>query len=191
MTTMPKLPDFLQTHYDHLMQHRRGEINDHLLATMYASALCGQGTMPLHLGLPLEIFHSMMEYHFPTLPPLPLPAHVLPLDFSRLPELDDLRTLLQQHQSQPSPMAGWMTEILCAGCTGNDHLWQDLGLWSRKDLSALMHDNFRTLAERNTQDMKWKKFLYKQLCISEGIYICRAPSCEVCVDYAACFAPEA
>ena len=54
-----------------------------------------------------------------------------------------------------------------------------------------MHDNFRTLAERNTQDMKWKKFLYKQLCISEGIYICRAPSCEVCVDYAACFAPEA
>ncbi len=104
-----------------------------------------------------------------------------------MPELDDLRTLLQQNLSQPRTESGWMTEILCAGCTGNDHLWQDLGLWSRKDLSALMHDNFRPLAERNTQDMKWKKFLYKQLCIGEGIYVCRAPSCEVCVDYAACF----
>ena len=50
-----------------------------------------------------------------------------------------------------------------------------------------MHDNFRPLAEQNTKDMKWKKFLYKQLCIGEGIYVCRAPSCEVCVDYAACF----
>jgi len=191
MTAMPKPPNLLQTHYAYLMQHRRGETNDHLLATLYASALCGQGAMPLHLGLPLDIFRSMMEYHFPTLPQLPLPAHVASLDFARLPELDDLRILLQQHQSQPSPMAGWMTEILCAGCTGSDHLWQDLGLWSRKDLSALMHDNFRSLAEQNTQDMKWKKFLYKQLCSSAGIYVCRAPSCEVCVDYAACFAPEA
>ena len=40
MTTMPKLPNLLQTHYAYLMQHRRGETNDHLLATMYASALC-------------------------------------------------------------------------------------------------------------------------------------------------------
>ena len=187
MTTMPKLPNLLQTHYAYLMQHRRGETNDHLLATMYASALCGQGVMPLYLGLPLDIFRTMMEYHFPTLPQLPLPAHVVSLDFARLPELDDLRILLQQNLSQSSPMAGWMTEILIAGCTGNDHLWQDLGLWSRKDLSALMHDNFRPLAERNDKDMKWKKFLYKQLCVGEGIYVCRAPSCEVCVDYAACF----
>ncbi len=38
--------------------------------------------------------------------------------------------------------------------------------------------------------MKWKKFIYKQLCITEGIYTCRAPSCEVCADYADCFGPE-
>ncbi|MFM8444786.1 MAG: nitrogen fixation protein NifQ, partial [Methylococcus sp.] len=33
----------------------------------------------------------------------------------------------------------------------------------------------------------WKKFLYKQLCEAEGIYVCRAPSCGECVDYADCF----
>lgn len=190
MTTMPTLHTYQQNHYDYLMQHRRGNTNEHLLAQMYATALCGQGAMPLYLGLPLDIFRSMMDYHFPTLPQLPLPTVTQHLEAARMPELDDLRTLLQQNVSQVPPDSGWMTEILCAGCTGNDHLWQDLGLWSRKELSALMHDNFRPLAERNTKDMKWKKFLYKQMCEGEGIYVCRAPSCEVCMDYATCFAPE-
>jgi len=53
-----------------------------------------------------------------------------------------------------------------------------------------MTRNFPVLAAKNDRDMKWKKFLYKQLCQREGIYICRAPSCEVCADYAKCFGPE-
>ena len=81
-------------------------------------------------------------------------------------------------------------EIVTAACMANDHLWQDLGLWSRKYLSQLMTQNFPALAAKNNKDMKWKKFLYKQLCAQEGIYVCRAPSCEVCVDYAKCFGPE-
>jgi nitrogen fixation protein NifQ len=190
MTAMPTTPNLLHAHYEHLMQHRRGNANEDLLAKMYASTLCGQGAMPLYLGLPLDIFRTMMEYHFPTLRQLPLPASIQPLEPERMPELDDLRALLQQNLTHPSSEAGWMVEILCAGCMGNDHLWQDLGLWSRKDLSAFMYDNFHPLASRNTKDMKWKKFLYKQLCDAEGIYVCRSPSCEVCVDYAACFGPE-
>jgi nitrogen fixation protein NifQ len=73
---------------------------------------------------------------------------------------------------------------------GADHLWQDLGLGSRQDLSELFWRNFPALAAMNQRDMKWKKFLYKQLCFQEGIYTCRAPSCEVCVDYSSCFGPE-
>jgi nitrogen fixation protein NifQ len=73
---------------------------------------------------------------------------------------------------------------------GMDHLWQDLGVWSRKELSELLQRNFPTLAAKNTQDMKWKKFLYKQLCEQQGIHICRAPSCDVCVDYSKCFGAE-
>lgn len=190
MTAMPDTTSILHTHYNHLMQHRCGDSNDHLIAKMYASWLCGQGAMPLNIGLPLDIFHSMMSYHFPTLPHLSRPAQIRHLDVERLPELDDLRTLLHQSNSHVGPDAGWMVEILCAGCMGSDHLWQDLGLWSRKDLSQLMNDNFQPLATRNVKDMKWKKFLYKQMCEGEGIYVCRSPSCEVCVDYQACFGPE-
>ncbi len=50
--------------------------------------------------------------------------------------------------------------------------------------------NFPDLVARNSKDMKWKKFLYKQLCEAEGLYVCRAPSCEVCKDYQQCFGPE-
>jgi nitrogen fixation protein NifQ len=71
-----------------------------------------------------------------------------------------------------------------------DHLWQDLGLPTRSELTALMRRNFPALAARNVMDMKWKRFLYKQLCEAEGVYACRAPSCQMCTDYDACFAPE-
>jgi nitrogen fixation protein NifQ len=73
---------------------------------------------------------------------------------------------------------------------GNDHLWQDLGLWSRDYLGLLMTQSFPALAAKNEHDMKWKKFLYKQLCEQAGINTCRSPSCEYCTDYLNCFGPE-
>lgn len=84
----------------------------------------------------------------------------------------------------------WLAEIIAAACLGMDHLWQDMGLWSRKELSDLLQRNFPALAVLNDRDMKWKKFLYKQLCDQQGIYVCRAPSCDVCADYNVCFGPE-
>ena len=72
----------------------------------------------------------------------------------------------------------------------DNHLWQDLGLPSRKELSLLMQTHFTGLAQRNSGDMKWKKFLYRQLCERAGLMVCRSPSCGVCSDYQACFGPE-
>lgn len=72
-----------------------------------------------------------------------------------------------------------MAMIVSRAYQGNDHLWQEMGLWSRDQLSALMLRNFPSLAQRNMQDMKWKKFIYKQLCDAEGIYTCRAKSVQI------------
>lgn len=147
--------------------------------------------MPDHLGLAPEAYLAMLGRHFPS---ARLPGRAPSgrrIDFARMLERDDLRRLLLGHAAQPArPEAAWLTDMLVAACMGCDHLWQDLGLWSRAELSALMALSFPTLAERNRRDMKWKKFIYKQLCESEGIYTCRAPSCEVCCDYAKCFGPE-
>jgi nitrogen fixation protein NifQ len=84
----------------------------------------------------------------------------------------------------------WLAHALSQASLGDNHLWQDLHLPSRRELSSLMSRWFALLAARNDRDMKWKKFLYKQLCDRAGINACRAPSCSVCTDYAKCFGPE-
>ena len=79
---------------------------------------------------------------------------------------------------------------MAVDCLGDNHLWQDLQLPSRAELSALMARWFPALKVRNSGDMQWKKFLDKQLCEREAIQVCKAPSCTVCSDQPLCFGPE-
>lgn len=178
------------TIYGRLMQKSHGLRNDHLLACMLASQLAGTGAMPARLGLDISEYEALMQIHFPDIKLAWSYMAEVEIEEQRLPEQDELRNLLLEHRADPSREAEWMAQIVVTGCMGGDHLWQDLGLWARSDLSLLMQRNFASLAAKNDRDMKWKKFLYKQLCEAEGIYVCRSPSCEVCPDYAACFGPE-
>lgn len=173
------------------MSHSQGLPNDAILAQILATQIIGGGSLPDGLGLPSEEFAALLARHFPgaSQPVVPLRS-LASWDGRLVEELDALIELLQQHQAGRDRSEGWLSVIVAAGCMANDHLWQDLGLWSRSELSALMMRNFPALAARNSGDMKWKKFLYKQLCIQEGVYLCRAPSCAVCCDYAKCFGPE-
>lgn len=167
-----------------------GDENIDLLARIYASWLVGDGVLPDWLGLSPEIFMGVMAYYFPRYHIEAVPNPGRDLDLSRAAESADLLQLLLQGRTQRNQYEMWMAHILVAGCMGSDHLWQDLGLWERADLSRLMMYNFHSLAASNYRDMKWKKFLYKQLCVAEGVYVCRSPSCEVCADYQECFGPE-
>ncbi|MGE0082195.1 MAG: nitrogen fixation protein NifQ [Thiohalomonadaceae bacterium] len=186
--TADALPPGAQHLYQRLHCASLGRSNDEWLARMLVSQAWGMGIMPRRLGLSLGDFSTMMVRHFPGVSLAPfLCGHEL--DRRRLPEFEDLRRLFLTHGEERDETA-WLATMLAAGCMGGDHLWQDMGLWSRRDLSALIASNFPALAARNEHDMKWKKFFYKQLCLQEGIYACRAPSCQVCSDYAACFGPE-
>ena len=176
--------------YTRLMRARRGEPVEATLARILASWSLGMGGMPDYLGLSQADFLRMMAHCFPNYNVDELNQKGAPIDVQRLDETEDLRKLLINNRTGNSESEIWMVDIVIAGCLGNDHLWQDLGLWQRADLSKLMMDNFSPLALRNVKDMKWKKFLYKQLCETEGIYTCRAPSCEACADYTNCFGPE-
>lgn len=175
--------------YGLLMTRAAGLPNDDLFARMLVSQARGQGGLPPGLGLGSAGFTTLIKRHFPSLT-LPGKLAESGLDGERRAERDDLLALLLEHRANQDLSELWMAEIVTAACMANDHLWQDLGLWSRVDLSRLMTSNFPALAAKNDRDMKWKKFLYKQLCQQEGIYVCRSPSCEVCVDYAKCFGPE-
>lgn len=107
-----------------------------------------------------------------------------------LGEYPDLLQLLLDHCAADDEYHRCIAHLVTTACMGSDHLWQDLGLPDRKALSALLSRHFPTLAAKNTGDMKWKKFFYKQLCEREGINACKAPSCAACCDYAKCFEAE-
>lgn len=175
--------------YTLLMARAAGLANDQLFARMLASQTVEHSALPPGLGLNANEFRTMMARHFPGFS-LPAPLAHRPDLGERSAEWNELLGLLLEHRAGNDPSETWMALIVANACMGGDHLWQDLGLGSRADLSQLMTRNFPGLTALNHRDMKWKKFLYKQLCDRAGVYVCRSPSCEVCVDYAKCFSTE-
>lgn len=162
-----------------------GDPNRSLLASIVAGQAAGDGCLPGHLGLGEAACSHLRHAYFPACDIQPEQREI-----EAIPEWDDLRKLLLDHRARQAPSELLVANILATACAGRDHLWQDLGLASREELSRLMWLNFPELARANTGDMKWKKFLYRQFCSREGIYVCPAPSCGVCQDYAKCFGPE-
>ncbi|HZX30753.1 MAG TPA: nitrogen fixation protein NifQ [Rhodocyclaceae bacterium] len=163
----------------------RDDPNRPLFAQIIAGRQLGEGCLPRDLGLGAGPFAALCGAYFPG------PSPWLTGEAAeRIPEWEDIQRLLLAHRARQSGGELWMANIVATACAGRDHLWQDLGLAGRDQLSRLMIANFPHLARQNTGDMKWKKFIYKQFCADEGIYVCPAPSCGACADHAKCFGPE-
>lgn len=106
-------------------------------------------------------------------------------------EFEDLIQLLMEYALDQNQNTYALARLIAGTCcSGRNHLWQDLKLASRAELSALMQHYFPALVAKNSGDMKWKKFFYRQLCERENVLICKSPSCGVCTDYELCFGPE-
>lgn len=108
-----------------------------------------------------------------------------------LDEFADLFELLCEHAEPRDEMGTWLAAAIATAAQRDNHLWQDLGLPSRRELSAVLNLRFPRLAAANTGDMKWKKFFYRQLCQRAEVPICKSPNCADCCDHALCFGPEA
>jgi nitrogen fixation protein NifQ len=101
-----------------------------------------------------------------------------------------LRELLWRFRTVPSPLNSLLSFLVSRRATRPNHLWQDLGLSDRSELSRLMQRHFALLAQRNNQNMKWKKFFYRMICREDGFHVCIAPSCVECSDFPSCFGDE-
>ena len=101
-----------------------------------------------------------------------------------------LRELLWRFRTTSSEINSLLVILIARRATRGKHLWQDLGLANRGELSRLMVRHFAQLARRNEQDMKWKKFFYRMICRDEGFGICTAPCCTECCDFNLCFGDE-
>lgn len=143
------------------------------------------------LGLPLDDYGCLLACHFPDCSAVLFgQAEHAPASTGRLDEFDDLAQILMDHRSADTPDNTWLAHAVATACMGDGHLWQDMGLPGRNMLNQLMQRHFTGLAAKNSTDMKWKKFFYRQLCERAEIPICKSPSCAACCDYDACFGPE-
>ncbi|MEK6747668.1 MAG: nitrogen fixation protein NifQ [Pseudomonadota bacterium] len=108
----------------------------------------------------------------------------------RADEIEDVLRLLLDHRSDDDDETRWLAHAIATACLGANHLYQDMGFPHREVLSELLRRHFSALFDKNTGNMKWKKFFYKQLCDRAEINMCKAPSCGVCEDYKKCFGAE-
>jgi nitrogen fixation protein NifQ len=183
--------------YEWLMAHARNPA-DHLTQAFAGVIHNSRGKKcldtPDMLGLAEEHFEGLMESYFPGAlqnAGMALPSGAAPgCEAMRGEEFGDLLDLLMEHRSCPNKESEWLAFAIATACMGNDHLYQDMGLPNRQILSGLLEAYFPVLFARNSNNMKWKKFFYKQLCDRSGVRACRAPSCAVCDDYLKCFGPE-
>lgn len=156
-----------------------------VLASLAAGRSLNQGVLTATLGLPEPAFQTLWHDYFP--------GEHLKLQNGPgedIAELEDILNLLLEFRAGLRESEVWLAHSVAYGCCGRNHLWQDLGLADRNELSLLMTTAFPGLAALNVGDMKWKKFIYHFYCKRDGIYVCPAPSCGECADHAKCFSPE-
>lgn len=141
------------------------------------------------LGLDRAAFLDVAAILFPTAAPV-LAAQVDPRAIEVTPEEQSVRDILGIYSSDAGRLQTHFIAMIARRCQSPHHLWQDLGLRSRTELRELMTRRFAPLARKNSQDMKWKKFLYRMVCGSEGFTLCAAPVCSDCDEFHICFGAE-
>ena len=146
-------------------------------------------------GLTARELDAVLVTYFPGVAPLRPLLHIWREQAAAearpaMDEFDELVALLLAHQTSDAPDSRWLAHASATASMADNHLWQDLGLPSRVELTTLMATRFTALKQKNAGDMKWKKFFYRQLCEQAEVLICKSPSCANCCDYSLCFGPE-
>jgi nitrogen fixation protein NifQ len=180
--------------YAWLLERARDQNDNLSLAFAGVIQATGKGIIQppnLGMGLPINKFIELLETFFPGSSQEicgesfreAYAERVSPL----ASEFDDIVELLLEHRSDDAECNVWVAHAVASGCMGSDHLYHDMGLPDRRTLSSLLECYFTTLFQKNTGNMKWKKFFYKQLCERAEVIMCPARNCQSCIDYQNCF----
>ncbi len=166
--------------------------DDHLFACVVSAALSDQAAAGLALtdalGLTRAETAALFVARFPrSAAPLCLERACDP---TREMEEDLLRDMLASYSARRGDESGWLASIVARRAMGDDHLWQDMGLGNRGEMSRLLARHFPALHAANVNNMRWKKFFYRRLCELDGFSLCAAPHCSICADFASCFGDE-
>ncbi len=166
----------------------------HALACVLSIArdedLSGRATIAEATGLGPKELMRLVARNFPAVPFDSFGIDPDEAEPERGEEEEILFELLLQHRNPGIAASLHFARIVARRAMRDDHLWQDLGLFERAELTRLLNRHFPMLAAGNTGNMKWKKYFYRRLCEAEGFSLCTAPSCRECGDFNACFGEE-
>jgi len=157
-------------------------ILDHALTERDA----GLGPLSARLGLSGAAIAELRDRWLPgtQLPDLDQPTPHIPQDQQAI------ATLILWRSKTTSDQGRWLSQILARRALEPRHLWEDLGLPSRPALSGLIQTFLPALAAANHQNMRWKKFFYRQICSDAAFSLCLSPCCDACAEKEDCFAPD-
>jgi len=159
----------------------------HILASIIAVARAGGLDVAARVGLAEEDLALLLAERFPR-------AMMSMLTRGATDSLDEeaamVRDLLLGQRSTAGETGGWLACMVARRSIEPNHLWEDLGLRNRGELSRLLMRHFAPLASRNTRNMRWKRFFYRMLCEDDGFVMCTTPVCTNCSDFDLCFGEE-
>jgi nitrogen fixation protein NifQ len=146
------------------------------------------------LGLSPGDLAALMRDRFPGADRDLLQRHAPPVRGKPPEGNPDVLAILLEHvplddDGHPVADAQRLAHILTARAAHPGHLWVAMGLFERPQLSAAIRRHIPSLAAANSQNMRWKRYLFKQVCDLNGGVMCKSPNCGDCADYALCF-PE-
>ncbi|MFT4067097.1 nitrogen fixation protein NifQ [Paraburkholderia sp.] len=139
------------------------------------------------LGLPAREWRTLLARHFSR---ASVPASTLSVVSSEHADfVRTLHTLLVADASTGVDAADArdLATIIAHACLRPDHLWRDLGLAGRDEVTWMLTRYFPALVARNVDNLRWKKFLAAQYALSLGLQPGPAPGCSGCEDYGYCF----
>ena len=165
------------------------DFDRHVLASILAAAVMDGGPLAERAGLSEQELNDLLARNFPS---------AMVRAFAWLPrsasESDDetimVRDLLLAQRSTEGDVGRWLAAMVARRAMEPNHLWEDLGLRERPELSRLLTRHFAPLAARNTGNMRWKRFFYRMLCEDDGFVMCTTPVCTQCNDFDLCFGEE-
>jgi len=105
-------------------------------------------------------------------------------------EVELIKNILLAHLVPGNEIGRWFAAMIARRALEPNHLWEDLGLRNRGELTRLMGRHFASLAARNDKNMRWKRFIYRLMCENDGFVMCATPVCTNCADYNSCFGAE-
>ena len=161
----------------------------HVFASIMAVAAAEGGAIAERVGLSPADLAALIAHW------LPQASRAVAAWASRGGQADDdemamVRDLLLANRSQDGDIGRWLAAMVARRAMEPNHLWEDLGLRDRSELTRLLTRHFAPIAGRNTKNMRWKRFFYRALCEDDGMVMCSTPVCSRCGDFDLCFGDE-